>query len=1158
MNAHGAAGDGSWSRLALAAGVVGIPAFTLQPPDSVASELVYLATVAVAVAAAAVASWRMRAGRAAGWWILLVSLVLTLSLNAADAAVTAAWLPLEGSGIVEAAFLLPYAVAAVGLVALLRDRPAGRNRTAGLDAVIIALGIGMASFLLAIDTVDVLGGTRGDIGLDTLVVASTYAVGLPALILGGWLAFTPGHPRPAVGLLVAAIVLQSAGDGMYGIELTAPTLAFPNDAAWLAAVALLAAAVAHPSTASHAPVDTRPLLGQRARLALLGAALLAPTIDTIPAYLAGRPAGPLGFVAVAVAVLATVRILILLGQVDELVRDTGILRRTTSELDRARSAYKLLVERAPAVTWTLPQGSAGQAGADGYFVSPQVEALTGYPATDFMTGRIAWVRDVIHPDDRAEAVQRYEQLLGAAEAGAPDTGDRFSYEYRIVTRDGRARWVRDDEQVLRDADGRVTASHGIAIDITERRRMEERLRASETHFRTLVDQLPGVVWVSEWRATDDEAGETFVSSQILALTGYRPEGFVDGTLRWSQIIHPDDRAAVVDRFGRLLADVRATTGGFGQGYTDEYRIVRADGQVRWVSDTKHLIRDDGRAVEVQGLVLDITEQREALARLAESEQRYKALVEQLPSMTWVARIPAGGGGPVRTYMGPQVRELTGHPAEDFDAGRVHWRDVVHPDDLDSFLERLRSGVAEAVAGEPGTRDSFESEYRIVAADGRVLWVHDEVHALRDTTGAVVAIQGVLDDRTAEHDASAALQRLNAELETRVAERTADLDTAREEAVRASRAKSEFLSSISHELRTPLNAVLGFGQLLQVADLAPPDRESADEIVRAGRSLLAIIDEVLEFNRLDAGRISLSIEPVGIGPLVREAGDLVRPATEERRIVLDVTAGVESTIVVLADRRRLGQILLNLLSNAVKYNRDGGSIVVGSAAGGGRARIEVTDTGVGLDPIRLARVFEPFQAPARGDSGRRSVGLGLALSHRLAALMGGSLSAVSSPGVGSTFTIDLALAAPGALDVLSLDQPAGQPTGSDADRAAPARTLLYIEDNLSNIHLVERMLQNRTGIRILAAMQGRLGLELAREHRPDLILLDVHLPDVEPEETLADLKADERTRGIPVVVLSSEVSSDNASRMLELGAAAYLTKPLDLARFDHVIDEVLGR
>lgn len=1155
MNAHGAARDGSWSRLALAAGVVGIPAFTLQPPDSVASELVYLTTGAVAFAAAAVASWRMRAGRAAGWWILLVSLVLTLILSAVDTAITAARTPLEGSGIVEAAFLLPYAVGAVGLIALLRDRPAERNRTTGLDAVIIALGFGMASFLLAIDTVNDVGGTRGDIGLDTLVVASTYAVGLPALILAGWLAFTPGLPRPALGFLVVAIVLQSAGDGMYGIEVTAPALSFPNDAAWLAAFAALAAAVAHPSTAIQAPVDTRPLLGQRARLALLAAALLAPTIDTIPAYLAGRPAGPLGFVAVAVAVLATVRIVILLGQVDELVRDTGILRRTTSELDRARSAYKLLVERAPAVTWTLPRASTGQAGADEFFISPQVEALTGYSAADFTTGRVAWVRDVIHPDDRAEAVQRYEQLLRAAEAGAADTGDRFSYEYRIVTRDGRVRWVRDDEQVVRDADGHATGSHGIAIDITERRDIEERLRASEARFRTLVDQLPGVVWVSEPRATDDEAGETFVSSQILALTGHRPEGFVDGSLRWSQVIHPDDRAAVVDRFGRLLAEARATTGGLPQGYTDEYRIISVDGRVRWVSDTKHVIAEDGRAVEVQGLMLDITEQREALVRLAESEQRYRALVEQMPSMTWVAQVPPGGGDLVRTYMGPQVRELTGHPAEDFDAGRVHWRDVVHPDDLGSFLERLRSGVAEAAAGEPGTRDSFESEYRIVAADGRVFWIHDEVRALRDATGAVVAIQGVLDDRTAEHEASAALQRLNAELETRVAERTADLDAAREEAVQASRAKSEFLSSISHELRTPLNAVLGFGQLLQVADLAPPDRESADEIVRAGRNLLAMIDEVLEFNRLDAGRMSLSIEPAELGPLVREAVDLIRPAAEERRIVVDVTAGAESTIVVLADRRWLGQILLNLLSNAVKYNRDGGSVVVGSEADGGRARIEVTDTGVGLDPISLARAFEPFQAPVRRDSGRRSVGLGLALSHRLAALMGGTLSAVSSPGVGSTFTIDLALAAPGAQELLSLGQPAGQPAGSDG---TPRRTLLYIEDNLSNIHLVERVLQKRPGIRILAAMQGRLGLELAREHRPDLILLDVHLPDVEPEETLAELKADESTRGIPVVVLSSEVGSDNGSRMLELGAVAYLTKPLDLARFHDVVDEVLGR
>ncbi len=252
-------------------------------------------------------------------------------------------------------------------------------------------------------------------------------------------------------------------------------------------------------------------------------------------------------------------------------------------------------------------------------------------------------------------------------------------------------------------------------------------------------------------------------------------------------------------------------------------------------------------------------------------------------------------------------------------------------------------------------------------------------------------------------------------------------------------------------------------------------------------------------------------------------------------------------VVLADRRRLAQVLLNLLSNGVQYNRPGGSVTISAEEAGDRVRIAVSDTGIGIPEDVLPRLFQPFESMTPGvpaEAGLRGGWLGLAYSKRLVEAMAGTLTVESQVGVGSTFAIELPRAAGAAAE------PGGE---GDGTVAHAGRVILYIEDNLANLELVEHVLRRRPGVRVLAAMQGRLGLELAREHRPDLVLLDLHLPDVAADETIRTLKADERTRDIPVIVLSSENLPRQAAEMRSLGAHDYLTKPLDVARFLETID-----
>jgi signal transduction histidine kinase/ActR/RegA family two-component response regulator len=399
-----------------------------------------------------------------------------------------------------------------------------------------------------------------------------------------------------------------------------------------------------------------------------------------------------------------------------------------------------------------------------------------------------------------------------------------------------------------------------------------------------------------------------------------------------------------------------------------------------------------------------------------------------------------------------------------------------------------------------------------------------------------------------------VKRQAAELEVRVEERTRELSAATAEADRANQAKSEFLSRMSHELRTPLNAILGFAQLLELDAGSAEQRESVEQILRAGRHLLGLINEILDISRIEAGRLQLSLEPVPVHETVRQAIDLVQPSAAESHVTVRSEA-IDERVHVLADRQRLQQVLLNLLSNGVKYNRAGGTVTVACVeVGGRRLRIDVTDTGQGIAPDKLERLFTPFDRLGAEASAVEGTGLGLALSKSLVEAMGGTLQVGSQPGVGCTFSVDLALvAAPTEVEVPAV---MSAPAVEEEARPREPQKILYIEDNLSNLTLVESILARRPGTTVLSAMQGRVGVDLARDHRPALILLDRHLPDIPGEEVFRLLQADSRTRDIPVIVLSADAMPSRMRQFLDGGVRAYLTKPLDVPGLLAAIDETL--
>jgi PAS domain S-box-containing protein len=513
--------------------------------------------------------------------------------------------------------------------------------------------------------------------------------------------------------------------------------------------------------------------------------------------------------------------------------------------------------------------------------------------------------------------------------------------------------------------------------------------------------------------------------------------------------------------------------------------------------------------------------------LAASEAQHRQTRERLEhvissSRAVLYRFHIGDEETRLDWIAGNVTRLLGYGVED--ALQPGWMERgQHPEDQEA-IEKARERLKEV--------GDATQEYRFRAADGEYVWLRDEQRLLRDASGEAAEVIGALTDVTEYRHLAMAKQVAEA----------------------ANQAKSEFLSRMSHELRTPLNAVLGFGQILEMDVESEENRESVEQILRAARHLLALINEVLDIARIEAGQMSLSVEPVSVASVLGESVDLVRPTAARNGIVVRAPEVLQSKLFVRADQQRLKQVLLNLLSNAIKYNRPGGMVEVScEPVGEDRVRLVVRDTGAGLAPGKLDRLFTPFDRLGADQSGVEGTGLGLALSRGLMQAMGGGMGVESTEGEGSRFWVELPLTAPPEVTQLP-EEPKPEPRGA---AAAVGYTVLFVEDNLANVRLMERVFQRRPEIRLLSAMQGRLGLELAREHRPDLILLDRNLPDLPGEDVMRRMRQDELLRDIPVVMISGDAVPSQVQRMLDSGARAYITKPFDVRELLRTVDGILA-
>ncbi|PZR74101.1 MAG: hybrid sensor histidine kinase/response regulator [Chthoniobacterales bacterium] len=560
-------------------------------------------------------------------------------------------------------------------------------------------------------------------------------------------------------------------------------------------------------------------------------------------------------------------------------------------------------------------------------------------------------------------------------------------------------------------------------------------------------------------------------------------------------------------------------------YTGDKRYVHKNGDVLWVSRTASVIRDlQGDPQHFLLMVEDISERKESERALQESRRELETALHanQLimdNSQDVICTISEDGRF---LSLNAACEELWGYTASEL-TGR-QYVDLVHPEDRAKTEQASESLLA------TGKVTDFVNRY--VRKDGTivdVLW--SATWSAKDRIMFCVA-----------HDVT---DRARIEKELR---------EAKEEADRANHAKSDFLSRMSHELRTPLNSILGFGQLLDRQTHTETQRPRIRYILSAGRHLLNLINEVLDISRIESGNLQLSLEPVCLEEAIGEAIDLMRPLAAEREIMLSAGCPLQAMTYVLADRQRFKQVLINLLSNAVKYTATQGNVTVSfTDSGNGIIRFIVRDTGAGIPTEKLSRLFTPFDRLGAEQSTVEGTGLGLALCQRLVEAMHGSIGVESALGNGSAFWVELPRAES------PFQKLAAQKIGPAPEEISHTgkRRILYIEDNFSNVTLVEQMLAERPALELMTAMQGRVGLDLARKHAPDLVLLDLHLPDLPGWQVLAQLKADQATRDIPVVIISADATAPQIKRLLAAGARAYLTKPFDIAEFFRVLEETVS-
>ncbi len=663
-----------------------------------------------------------------------------------------------------------------------------------------------------------------------------------------------------------------------------------------------------------------------------------------------------------------------------------------------------------------------------------------------------------------------------------------------------------------DEQGNVSGLGAVGADISAQKKIEEELRESEERFRDFSDIGNDWHWELDEELCYIELSASGKHANLYQTNRYlgqsrievKPEGLDNAS--WQS--HIEDLEA--RRPFRNFVQPRRV----------------ADGSTIWLSVSgKPIYHPDGSFKGYRGTAVDITQQKineEALLNAQHLAKvgswRYSMEKEAIVDCSEELGLIHG------CDSASEYLELYG-------GGGKGYMSSVHPDDWDEYQVILDDAVKE--------KKSWEHEYRIITKDGEVRHMREHGIVDLDRDGNLLGTSGTMQDITEEKLAAAELENAKAEAEA------------------ANLAKSDFLSSMSHELRTPLNAILGFSQLMEFNPKEPLSefqQSSVDHIKKGGNHLLNLINEILDLARIEAGKTELSIEDVGVDDCLKECMALVQTMAEARGITIENKSDEGENNSVRADLTRLTQVTLNLLSNAIKYNSENGRVTVSQESVSDKVlRINITDTGPGIPPEKSSDLFQPFSRLGAENTETEGTGIGLVVTKELVELMEGQIGFESEMGVGSTFWIELPKSEP---DESAQDALAELERAKDAEMPAVSGCVLYVEDNPANLALMEQIVENIDGLSIISAHNAEFGIELAKSHKPDLIILDINLPGMSGLEAIEKIKEIDTVSEIPAIALSAAATPRDIRKGLDAGFDHYLTKPINVAEITKTIRDIL--
>ncbi|MEG4858105.1 PAS domain S-box protein [Microcoleus sp. K1-B6] len=782
-----------------------------------------------------------------------------------------------------------------------------------------------------------------------------------------------------------------------------------------------------------------------------------------------------------------------------IVEDISERKRAEEALSLSEGRLKHLTASIPGTLYSFGYYPDGSAKFE--YVSPGCRDLFELEPEQVLAERNL-LENQVSPDDRP----RFEEAISySLQNLQPVTA-----EWRNINPSGKQRWLRAQAQPECREDG-SKVWHGVILDITERKLAEEKLKRAEYKYRTLIEQIPGIVYISPLEATTEEA---YISPQLQQLLEVPPEEWSAGFFNsWADYVHPEDR----DRVWQAVSTTIST----GEPLRVEYRMITRNGRTVWIRDRANLVlSSDGRTRVLQGLALDISDRKQIEQALQESNERFHLATSAVKGFIYDWDLK-----PNIVLRTRGLFELVGYRPEEADAKVDWWNEHVHPEDLPKISQQL----SEAFANE--TQSYYVLEYRLRHRDGHYVYLSDYGTISRDANRRPIRAVGHSIDVSERKQAEAALQK------------------ALQAAQAASVAKSRFLSNMSHELRTPLNAILGFSQVMVRSSSVSPDQKEQLKIInRSGEHLLNLINDILSMAKIEAGQTTLNENRFDLYQLLNDLEQMLKLKALSKGLQLTFERALNVPQYVQTDENKLRQILINLLGNAIKFTASGHVVSrVKKSRLSGKSDLqdpssktyllfEIEDTGPGIAPAEIKTLFDPFVQTEAGRKSMQGTGLGLPISRQFVEMMGGEIAVSSQLGQGTIFAFDIlasAVAEPDDKSLLITQEVIG------LEPNQPVYRILVVEDVEENRQLLLKILKP-LGFEVREAVNGQEAIALWSTWKPHLIWMDMRMPVMDGYEATREIKALEQQSVVARENnnLPTNSSSTNATKIIALTASAF--------------------